>query len=165
MKRGATAAVMASLIYSGFAVAGKAGAQDAATVASDGALVAAEAYVADRKRRYANVRDRIAGERSIIAAATDSAYAEIGASQIRIKELDQQVASLSASRQSRTRTAQQLSATLASLDRREKRLAMQRTGFEQMIRSSRCLQTRCLVGNGMAITRVQRDLPPGVPIF
>jgi len=127
----AEGAVLGTLLGAGLGAA-FGGRQGALIGAGIGALAgtAAGSYVAEQKKKYATIEQRIAGERQIAAQATATARAQTAASAAQLALVDAQLHDLSATRADMTTARDKASTLLAGLQRDRSQRESQKKEFE-----------------------------------
>jgi hypothetical protein len=113
------------------------GGRGAAIGAGTGLLVglAAGGYVAQQKRKYTTIEQRIAGERQIAAQATATARSQTAASAAQLAVVDAQLRDLTAETADRARAQATATRMLASLQHQRSELESQKKDLEGRVRN------------------------------
>jgi outer membrane lipoprotein SlyB len=132
----AEGAILGTLLGAGLGAA-FGGGRGAAIGAAAGALLgtAAGGYVAEQKKKYATIEQRIAGERQIAAQATATAQSQIAASRAELAVVDAQLNDLSRTRADIATARDRTTPMLAGLQNRRSQLESQRKQLETSLKN------------------------------
>ncbi len=113
------------------------GGRGAAIGAGAGLLLglAAGGYVAQQKKKYATIEQRIAGERQIAAQATATARSQTAASAAQLAVVDAQLRNLSEQRTDMARARDTAGTMLVSLQRQRSELESQKKDLETRVKN------------------------------
>jgi hypothetical protein len=146
-----------------------AGGNDGAVAgAGIGALVGAGvgSYVAEKKKKYASVEARIAGERELVAQSIATSEAQIASSDAQLRLLDTQLAALNRKRVAKASAWQQATAMLsrlegerAALERNRASLQTQITNQKQFVQSTEREVGRKNAARAAQVAQWREDIP------
>jgi hypothetical protein len=130
----AEGAILGTLLGAGLGAA-FGGGRGAAIGAAAGPVLgtAAGGYVAEQKKKYATIEQRIAGERQIAAQATATAQSQIAASQAQLAVVDAQLNDLSRTRADVATARDRTTTMLAGLQNQRSQLESQRKQLETSV--------------------------------
>ena len=137
--------------------------------AAAGGLLGAAAggYVAQQKRKYATIEQRIAGERHVAAQATATAQAQTAASAAQLQVVDAQLRDLEGMKADAARARDTASTMLVSLQRQRSELEAQRTQLETRVKNQQdfIAETEREIGNNDAeksaqLAQWKAEIPP-----
>jgi hypothetical protein len=144
---GAGIGVLAGALIGGLAGGGR----GAAMGAGIGGLLgtAAGGYVAQQKKKYATIEQRIAGERQLTAQATATAQAQTAASAAQLEVVDAQLRDLGAAGTDSVQRRATASAMLASLQKQRTDLEADRKQLETRLKNQQAfiVETEKEIGN------------------
>ena len=164
----AEGAILGTLLGAGLGAA-FGGGRGAAIGAAAGAVLgtAAGGYVAEQKKKYATIEQRIAGERQIAAQATATAQSQIAASQAQLAVVDAQLNDLSRT-QADVATAKDRTTTMfAGLQNQRSQLESQRKQLETSTKNQQAFiaETEKEIGpndpqKAAQLAQWKADIPP-----
>lgn len=149
----AEGAILGTLLGAGLGAA-FGGGRGAAIGAAAGALLgtAAGGYVAEQKKKYATIEQRIAGERQIAVQATATAQSQTAASKSQLALVDAQLNDLSRTRADVATTRERTTTMLAGLQSQRSKLESQRKELETHVKNQQDF-----------ITETEKEIGPNDP--